>query len=80
MKISFRAPLQILRVFVHQKQTNEKGSTVMDWQEVNGLQSAVQYASSYIDSTKPKEQDPDRADFNVSKRRIEWNIKNLRGG
>ena len=24
--------------------------------------------------------DPDRCDFNVSKRRIEWKIKNFRGG
>ena len=28
---------------------------------------------------KPVEE-PDRADFNVSKRRIEWKIKNFRGG
>lgn len=28
---------------------------------------------------KPVE-DPDRADFNISKRRVEWTIKNFRGG
>jgi len=32
-----------------------------------------------VQPKKPVE-DPDRADFNVAKRRIEWTIKNFRGG
>lgn len=29
---------------------------------------------------QPAPQDNDTADFNTSKRRIEWNVKNFRGG
>ena len=58
---------------------------MQSWQEVTGIQSAIVYAQGYFDSAQqlmgPKKpiEDPDRADFNISKRRIEWTIKNFRG-
>ena len=88
MRVRFKAPPQILRVFVHQKeQQSVGGPLVTSWQDVTGIQSAINYAQSYVDSAsqlvttqkKPAE-DPDRADFNTSKRRVEWTIKNFRGG
>lgn len=48
---------------------------------MTGIQSAISYASSYIEASKKKSKldEPDRADFNPSKRRIEWHIRNFRG-
>ena len=87
MKISFRAPESVLRVFVHSKQQNQQGATVNAWQDVTNLPSLVSYASSYMESAnsmmttkKPVPEELDRADFSVSKRRVEWTVKNFRGG
>ena len=45
MKLFFRAPPQILRVFVHQKsKANEGPGVVSNWQDVTGIQSAISYA------------------------------------
>ena len=74
MKISFRAPESVLRVFVHSKQQTQQGATVNAWQDVTNLPSLVSYASSYMESAnsmmtakKPVPEELDRADFNVSK-------------
>lgn len=89
MRISFRAPESILRVFVHQKQAGGPagGQAVNAWQDVTNLPSLVSYAGSYVESAntmmaakKPAIEEADRADFNVSKRRVEWVVKNFRGG
>ena len=87
MRVRFKAPMQVLRVFVHKKeQASQGGPIISSWQDVTGLQSAISYAQSYVDTAQqamaPKKvvEEPDRADFNVSKRRIEWIIKNFRGG
>ena len=63
------------------------GSAVNTWQDVTNLPALVSYASSYVESAnsmisakKPVVEDLDRADFNVSKRRVEWVVKNFRGG
>ena len=54
---------------------------------MTNLPSLVSYASSYMESAnsmmtakKPTPEELDRADFNVSKRRVEWTVKNFRGG
>ena len=41
--------------------------------------SCVEAGGSYMTSA-PKSEDQDTADFNLAKRRIEWVIKNFRGG
>ena len=57
------------------------------WQDVTNLPALVSYASSWGESTaammsakKAVVEELDKADFNVSKRRVEWVVKNFRGG
>lgn len=61
-------------------------TNVQHWQDVSSIASIASYASSYVESAnqymtkQPLPQDNDVADFNTSKRRIEWIVKNFRGG
>ena len=40
----------------------------------------MESANSMMTAKKPVPEELDRADFNVSKRRVEWTVKNFRGG
>ena len=63
------------------------GAIVNNWQDVTNVPALMSYASSYVESAnqmmsakKPVTEELDRADFNVSKRRVEWVVRNFRGG
>lgn len=50
MKVFFRAPDSVLRVFVHQKQSQASGGYVNAWADVTNIPSLISYAGSYVDS------------------------------
>jgi hypothetical protein len=50
MKVFFRAPENVLRVFVHQKQGSGSGAQVNAWADVTNIPSLISYAGSYVDS------------------------------
>ena len=72
---------------MHGQDDSKQQRNVQAWNEVSNLPELVSYASSYVDSASsyvsngaPSVEQKDFADFNQSKRRIEWNLKNFRGG
>ena len=80
--------MHVTRVHVHQKNAPQSSSgNYATWADVTNLPNLISYAGSYVDSagqmitqSAAKPEDADSADFNTAKRRIEWKIKNFRGG
>jgi len=86
LKVRFRVPDTVTKVFIHEKNMPPipQSQNVQHWQDINSLGSIASYASSFVESaqiinrqTQPEENDI--ADYNSSKRRIEWHVKNFRG-
>jgi len=88
LTVRFRVPEFVTRVYIHEKNQKHLPATtsVQHWQDVKSISSIASYASSYVESAnqymtkQPLPQENDVADFNTSKRRIEWIVKNFRGG
>lgn len=86
MVIRFRVPDSVTKVYIHEKNMPPvpQSQNVQHWQDINSIGSIASYASSYVESvsnmnkqTTPEENDI--ADYNLSKRRVEWSVKNFRG-
>lgn len=52
---------------------------MQSWQDVNSVSAMASYASAYVESKPAAPEDGDTADYNISKRRINWYVKNFRG-
>lgn len=61
-------------------------SGVSQWADVTNIPSLVSYAGSFVEGASnfvgktPSAEEGDSADFDLSKRKVEWIIKNFRGG
>lgn len=86
LKIRFRVPDTVTKVFIHEKNMPHipQSQNVQHWQDINSIGSIASYATSFVESaqTMNKSSTPeenDIADYNSSKRRVEWIVKNFRG-
>jgi hypothetical protein len=86
MKVRFRVPDSVTKVFIHEKNMPPipQSQSVQHWQDINSIGSIASYASSFVEQAQtinkastPEEND--LADYNLSKRRVEWTVKNFRG-
>ena len=80
LTVRFRVPEAVSKVYIHDRNRPlAESSNVQHWQDVNSVSAMASYASAFVENQPQAAEENDTADYNSSKRRIDWYVKNFRG-